>query len=170
MSESAFLQPEAVPGLDDLTVFITGEACGLDLEIARHLVRAGTQRIGLIATDVARGQGAAEEIRSLASGVWALFAPADVTRAADVQSAAAELESALGDADVVIHCASAAGLDEPTDLPAGGLVTVSQAVVDEIRRQDGGPDESHAEVAHHIILLVGTELRDARRSSGTHHE
>jgi NAD(P)-dependent dehydrogenase (short-subunit alcohol dehydrogenase family) len=133
-----------------VTVFIAGGTKGLGLEIARHFVRAGTQRIGLIARDVARGEGAAEEIRSLASGIWALFAPADVTNAADVKRATAELAAALGDADIVINCTTGAftgpasgGPDRaepptPAQGQTDGTVNLCRAVIDAMRRQGSG--------------------------------
>lgn len=88
----------------NITVFVVGGDTDIGLLIARHFVRAGVQRIGLIARDTAAGEAAAQAIFQQASGMWSLSASGDLTSTADVERMIEQLSSSLGDADIVIDC------------------------------------------------------------------
>ncbi|QTJ67280.1 SDR family oxidoreductase [Rhodococcus sp. ZPP] len=93
----------------DATVFIVGGDSGIGLLIAQHFVRAGTQRIGLIAHDAKQGDAAARTLFTSASGIWALSASGDPASESDADRLLSELSASLGDPDIFINCFSDAG-------------------------------------------------------------
>ncbi|EHI39938.1 2-hydroxycyclohexanecarboxyl-CoA dehydrogenase [Rhodococcus opacus PD630] len=114
------------------------------------MVRAGTQRIGLVGRDVERGEKAATEVRSLASGVWAFFASGDVNDPAEATRVTEELSASLGAADILINSTVSAFTPNllhetrPEDVPAIllqqalGPLNMCRAVLPHMREKRGG--------------------------------
>lgn len=139
-----------LPTLTDATVCITGGTSGVGLQVARQLVAAGTQRIALIGRNTERGERAAEEIRSLAPGIWALFVSADANDPDDAARAITEVTSSLGAVDILINSTAAAYTPRllhdtnPADLPgmlmqqALGPMNMSRAALPGMRERRGG--------------------------------
>ena len=142
--------PIRTPRFDDCTVVIAGGTSGVGLETARHFVRAGVQRIGLVGRNVERGEGAAAEIRGLASGIWCLFVSADLEDPAEAERATVELRSSLGDTDILINSVAASYSPrllhtlDPAEIPgiiAGQILpplNMSRAALPAMREQHGG--------------------------------
>lgn len=138
------------PTFDDCTVVISGGTSGVGLEAARHFVRAGVQRIGLIGRNEERGEAAAAEIRGLASGIWCLFVSADLTEPAEAQRATEELSASLGATDILVNSVAASyspRLLHDTDpllipdIVMGQLLpplNMSRAALPAMREQHGG--------------------------------
>ncbi|QII07828.1 SDR family oxidoreductase [Rhodococcoides fascians A25f] len=95
--------------VSDSTVVIIGGDSGIGLLIARHLVRAGTQRIGLISRDADAGSAAAKSVFELASGIWSLSAAGDLSSESEASRMLSELSGSLGDPDIVVNCLRADG-------------------------------------------------------------
>ena len=139
-----------VPDLSEATFYIVGGTSGVGLQVARQLVRAGTQRIGLVGRNTERGEKAAAEIRSLASGVWAFFAAGDVNDPAEAARVTEELSASLGPADVLINSTVSAFTPRlfhdtpPEDVPsillqqALGPINMCRAVLPHMRAKHGG--------------------------------
>jgi NAD(P)-dependent dehydrogenase (short-subunit alcohol dehydrogenase family) len=139
----------APPRLHDRTVVIVG-ADALALEIAHRFVAAGVQRIGLVDHDAERGEKAAETVRGLAPGIWALSVAGDVTVPAEAARVLDELSASLGPADILVTGTSApatpALLDEidPADVSAIvakqllGPLNMCRAALPEMRAQHEG--------------------------------
>jgi NAD(P)-dependent dehydrogenase (short-subunit alcohol dehydrogenase family) len=136
--------------LAEATVYIAGGTSGLGLQMARHFVRAGTQRIGLVGRNADRGERAAEHIRSLASGVWAVFAAGDVNEPAEAERVTRELTASLGPADILINSTTSAFAPQlfhetpPGQIPeillqqALGPINMCRAVISDMRAQHSG--------------------------------
>lgn len=139
-----------VPILAESTVYIVGGTSGIGLEVARHFVRLGTQRIGLVGRNVERGEKAAQHIRSLASGVWCLFAAGDANDPADAARVVAELSGSLGEPDVLVNSTTSSFSPQlfhnipPEDVPntllhqAAGPLNMCRAVLPGMRERRGG--------------------------------
>lgn len=139
-----------VPTLTDATVCITGGTSGVGLQVARQLVAAGTQRIALIGRNAERGEHAAEEIRGLAPGVWAMFIAGDANDPAEAGRVAGEVTTSLGDIDILINSTAASYTPrllhdiDPADVPsilmqqALGPLNMSRAVLPGMRARRGG--------------------------------
>ena len=139
-----------VPRLDDATLCISGGTSGVGLQVARQAVRAGTQRIGLVGRDPVRGQRAAEEIRSLASGVWAVFIAGDLSDPAEAERVTTEVTTLLGAIDVLINSTAASYTPRllqrtaPADIPSILLqqalapLNMSRAVLPGMQSRHGG--------------------------------
>lgn len=92
--------------LGDLTVFISlpeGDP-SLGLVIAKHFVRQGVQRLGVIGTDEPVAEEVSRELFTLASGIWSLSAAGDTTDPVDAQRVCTELSRGIGEPDVLIQC------------------------------------------------------------------
>ncbi|MGZ4960136.1 MAG: SDR family oxidoreductase [Methylomonas sp.] len=85
-------------------VVITGAGAGLGRATVREFAKTGA-RIGLLDRDHSRLEQAAEEVRSL--GSEAVICKTDVADAAQVEAAAANVESAFGPIDIWINNAMA---------------------------------------------------------------
>ncbi len=143
-------RPIRTPSFDDCTVVVAGGTSGIGLETARHFVRAGVQRIGLIGRNAERGEAAAAEIRGLASGIWCLFVAADLGDPADAARAFEELSTSLGDVDVLVNSIAAAYSPQllheldPADVPrilvqqALPPMNATRAVLPSMRDRHGG--------------------------------
>ena len=139
-----------VPSPAESTVYIVGGTGGVGLEVARHFVGAGTQRIGLVGRNIERGEKAAAHIRSLASGVWCLFAAGDVNDPAEAARVTAELSASVGAADILINSTTSSFTPRlfhetpPQDVPsilvqqALGPINMCRAVLPGMRAQHGG--------------------------------
>ncbi len=139
-----------VPDLSEATVYIVGGTSGVGLQVARQLVRAGTQRIGLVGRNTERGEKAAAEIRTLASGVWAFFAAGDVNDPAEAARVTEELSASLGPADILINSTVSAFTPQlfhdtlPEDVPAIllqqalGPINMCRTVLPHMRAKHGG--------------------------------
>lgn len=86
----------------DITALVTGGASGLGLAAAKRLLASGAR---VVIADLPTSAGT-EVARSL--GPLALFAPADVTKEADM-AAACDLAASLGNFRVLVHCAGRGG-------------------------------------------------------------
>jgi NAD(P)-dependent dehydrogenase (short-subunit alcohol dehydrogenase family) len=82
---------------------ITGGASGLGLAVARHLIAHGAS-VTLLDVNDEKGQAVAREL-----GERARFAKLDVTSEADVQTALAAAQSAMGGLNAAISCAGILG-------------------------------------------------------------
>jgi NAD(P)-dependent dehydrogenase (short-subunit alcohol dehydrogenase family) len=158
----------------EATVYIADGTNGVGLQVARHFVRAGTQRIGLVGHDAERGESAAEHIRSLASGVWALFAAGDVNDPLAADRVTRELTASLGPADILINCTSSAFTPQPFhETPPGQIqevllqqalapVNMCRAVIGDMRAQGSGvivnvaPDAAEHPTAGESIIGAAT--------------
>ncbi|MFF3572658.1 SDR family NAD(P)-dependent oxidoreductase [Nocardia jiangxiensis] len=139
-----------VPAPAESTVYIVGGTTGVGLEVAHRFVAAGTQRIGLVGRDPERGQRAAEDIRSLALGVWCLFVAGDVNDPGEAGRVAGELRAGLGPADILVNSTVSAFTPRlfheiaPEDVPAIltqqalGPINMCRAVLPDMRTQRGG--------------------------------
>ncbi|WP_227999056.1 SDR family NAD(P)-dependent oxidoreductase [Nocardia australiensis] len=139
-----------VPVPAQSTVYVVGGTSGVGLEVAHRFVAAGTQRIGLVGRNTERGEKAAEQIRSLAPGVWCLFVAADVNDPTQARRAAEELNSGLGAADILVNSTTSAFTPRlfhdtpPEDVPAIlmqqalGPINMCRAVLPDMRSQHGG--------------------------------
>ncbi|MFC0448095.1 SDR family NAD(P)-dependent oxidoreductase [Rhodococcus jostii] len=139
-----------VPDLSEATVYIVGGTNGVGLQVARQLVRAGTQRIGLVGRNTERGEKAATEVRSLASGVWAFFAAGDVNDPAEAARVTEELSASLGPADILINSIASVYSPQlfhntpPEAVPsillqqALGPINMCRAVLPHMRTKRGG--------------------------------
>jgi NAD(P)-dependent dehydrogenase (short-subunit alcohol dehydrogenase family) len=139
-----------VPNPAESTVYIVGGTSGVGLEVARHFVAGGTQRIGLVGRNIERGEKAAEHIRSLAPGVWCLFVAADANDPAEAGRAAEELRAGLGVADILVNSTTSAFTPRlfhdtpPEDVPAIllqqalGPINMCRAVLPDMRTQRAG--------------------------------
>ncbi|MDN2495727.1 SDR family oxidoreductase [Nocardia nova] len=139
-----------VPNLAESTVYIAGGTSGVGLEVACRFVAAGTQRLGLVGRNAERGEKAADHIRSLAPGVWCLFAAGDANDPAEAGRVCAELRDGLGPADILVNSMTAAYSPRlfhdtcPEDVPtilmqqALGPMNMCRAVLPDMRAQRGG--------------------------------
>src|SRR4051812_34159318 len=98
---------------------VTGANKGIGLEVARQLGKAG-HRILLGARDEARGREAAKTLQ--AEGIDVRFVAVDLTNAASLTAAAADIEANEGRVDVLVNNAAIAlqndGLPGTADLDA----------------------------------------------------
>jgi NAD(P)-dependent dehydrogenase (short-subunit alcohol dehydrogenase family) len=143
-------RPIRTPTFDDCTVVIAGGTSGIGLETARHFVRAGVQRIGLVGRNVERGEAAAAEIRALASGVWCLFVSADLEDPAEAARAVEQLTASLGDVDILVNSVAASyspqllhdldPIEIPSILAQQALppINMTRAVLPMMRERHGG--------------------------------
>jgi NAD(P)-dependent dehydrogenase (short-subunit alcohol dehydrogenase family) len=126
---------------------VTGANKGIGFEIARQLGRAG-YAVYLGARDAARGRDAAEKLR--AEGLDARVLALDVTDAASVASAAAQVEKEAGRLDALVNNAAVAIDDGPPsrvsmdvvvrtyETNVFGVVRTTQAFLPLLRRSDAG--------------------------------
>ncbi|ATQ29159.1 SDR family NAD(P)-dependent oxidoreductase [Rhodococcus ruber] len=139
-----------VPVPAESTIYIVGGTSGVGLEVARRFVRAGVQRIGLVGRNVERGEKAAQHIRTLAPGVWCLFAAADVNVPGEAVRVVTELADSLGAADILVNSTTGSFNPrlfhemDPEDIPgvllsqALGPINMCRAVLPAMRQQRGG--------------------------------
>ena len=139
-----------VPDLADATVYIVGGTSGVGIQVARHFVRAGTQRIGLVGRNLERGRQASEHIFSLASGLWAPFVAGDVNDPDEAERVTDELRDSIGPADILINSTTSSFTPrlffdiDPGDIPrilleqALGPINMCRAVLPDMRAQRGG--------------------------------
>ena len=126
---------------------VTGANKGIGLEIARQLGRAG-HTVYLGARDAERGRAAAEKLR--AEGLDARTLALDVTDAASVAAAAAQVEKEAGRLDALVNNAAVAIDDGPPsrvsmeivertyETNVFGVVRTTQAFLPLLRRSDAG--------------------------------
>jgi NAD(P)-dependent dehydrogenase (short-subunit alcohol dehydrogenase family) len=126
---------------------VTGANKGIGLEIARQLGRAG-HTVYLGARDAERGRAAAEKLR--AEGLDARTLALDVTDAASVAAAAAQVEKEAGRLDALVNNAAIAIDDGPPsrvsmeivertyETNVFGVVRTTQAFLPLLRRSDAG--------------------------------
>jgi NAD(P)-dependent dehydrogenase (short-subunit alcohol dehydrogenase family) len=117
-----------IDGLDpaSVTVVVIGRPEAPALELARRLLRLGTQRFGFVGDDPAAGAEAAELIRRSASGIWSLHVVADPADPADLARGVEELAASIGDPELLIADASAADAAHAlaAGLPGDGPIRV----------------------------------------------
>ncbi|WP_426287457.1 SDR family oxidoreductase [Luteibacter sp. E-22] len=127
---------------------VTGANKGIGLEVARQLGKAG-HRILLGARDEARGREAAKTLQ--AEGIDVRFVAVDLTNAASLTAAAADIEANEGRVDVLVNNAAIAlqndGLPGTADLDAVrqtfetnffGTVAVTQALLPLLKKSASG--------------------------------
>jgi gluconate 5-dehydrogenase len=98
---------ERIFGLRGQVALVTGASSGLGAECARALAKAGAD-VGLVARRKEKLDEVAGELAAL--GVRASVAPADVTRAEEVEGALDRVEAELGPLDLVVNGAGIAPL------------------------------------------------------------
>lgn len=136
-------------------VVITGAGAGIGRATVREFARNGAH-IGLVSRDRARLEQAAAEVRDL--GGQAIVCVADVADAAQVEAAAAAVESAFGPFDIWINDAMAtifSPFDEispedykrATEVTYLGAVYGTMAALKRMKKQD-----------HGVIVQVGSAL------------
>lgn len=169
----------------EVTVYIVGDASALGVDIARGFVREGIQRIGLICPDTESGDRAAEQVRSMAPGLWSLSSVAHPSELPAVRRAMTELGAALGPANIVVHLVRTTGQSPSGNLRASPhldeLITVGRAALAPMRAEgsgalvavaaaepDGGtPDRSgSAAVVTASAIAFGRTLEMAVESDG----
>ena len=131
----------------DRVAVVTGANKGIGLEIARQLGREGVT-VFLGARDEPRGRAAAEKLR--AEGVDARALRLDVTDAASVAAAAAQVEQEAGRLDILVNNAGIAIDDAPPsrlsidvlrrtyDTNVFGAVRATQAFLPLLRKSAAG--------------------------------
>lgn len=82
---------------------VTGGSRGIGAEIARQLAYAGA-RVGVMARDADNGQRVVDDIRS--AGHEAVFAPADLKDATQIERAVSRLVDALGGLSILVNNAA----------------------------------------------------------------
>jgi NAD(P)-dependent dehydrogenase (short-subunit alcohol dehydrogenase family) len=87
--------------IKDHVILVSGGASGLGEATCRLFAQRGASGIGIIDRDVQRGQRVAGEL-----GERALFAPADITRAEEVDAAVAAIAKRFGAIHSVVNCAA----------------------------------------------------------------
>lgn len=127
---------------EEATVYIVGCAGTLGLDIARGFVQEGTQRIGLVCADTESGERAAEQVRSMAPGLWSLSSAADPADLPAVLRATAELGAALGPANIVVQLLGGSGRSRDEALPVprqlDEMINISRAALPHMRADAGG--------------------------------
>jgi len=134
-------------GLKDKVAVVTGATQGIGLAVAEGLAREGVHLL-LCARDEERIRGVAEEIeRSL--GVRAVGMNVDVTKPAEIERLAAEVERVFGGADILVsnagvgsHETIMAAPDNEWqyywDLFVMAAVRLARGLVPSMRRRGGG--------------------------------
>ena len=125
----------------NLTVFIIGGDSGIGLLIARHFVRAGAQRIGLIGRDPDAGVAAAKSVFELASGIWSLSAAGDLSSDSEASRMISELSGSLGDADILVDCLGPDGTIV-SDLVLQGMREFDSGVIIDVVAQSSAGDDT----------------------------
>lgn len=143
-------------GIDGKVALITGGSKGIGLASATRLAEEGCH-VGLVARNEMPLKQAAERIAN-STGVKTFYTTADMGVSAEVERSTAEVQSALGDLDILVTCAgsSPGGLiEELTDdewfsslnLKLMGYVRAVRAVLPGMRERGRGS----------VVMVVGND-------------
>lgn len=125
---------------------VTGAASGIGLACVELFAREGAK---VVLADVARERGEAAAQRLSAQGLHAVFAPCDVSRKADVESAVAAAVADFGRLDIlvanagIVHAAEFLDLEEADfdrviAVNLKGVFLAGQAAARRMAKQGGG--------------------------------
>ncbi|MGW0035129.1 hypothetical protein [Gordonia sp. NPDC003376] len=157
-------------GLTDSTVFVVGGDTAVGRLVALHLVRAGSQRIGIIGSDAAETENTARAVFGAASGMWSVAASGEMSAPAEAQRMVAELSAALGDPDIVVSCSGGPELVSDiaghtmVELGAGTVIRLDSAASRpgptggpehvRLRTVDGSADRTPEQIAAAVVAAA----------------
>ena len=110
------------------TAIVTGASGGIGGSVAKRLAKDGFAVIVNYAGKAAQAQAVVEEIK--AAGGQGIAVQADVANAADVERLFKESMDALGEPDVVVHCA---GIMPVFQIAGGDVATFDRVIATNLR-------------------------------------